>query len=69
MLLTCLHDLLPSLPPSPLLPSAVLCPTFLSPSLPLSAPSLTISLQIADLYRRQQQIQNQGDKAEPEDYY
>ncbi|XP_028987785.1 DNA ligase 1 isoform X2 [Betta splendens] len=29
----------------------------------------TSGAQIADLYRKQQQIQNQGDKAEPEDYY
>ncbi|XP_026230336.1 DNA ligase 1 [Anabas testudineus] len=29
----------------------------------------TTGAQIADLYKRQQQIQNQGDKADPEDYY
>ncbi|KAM9322676.1 DNA ligase 1 isoform 2-T2 [Pholidichthys leucotaenia] len=29
----------------------------------------TTGAQIADLYKKQQQIQNQGDKAEPEDYY
>ncbi|KAM6919201.1 DNA ligase 1 [Xenentodon cancila] len=29
----------------------------------------TTGAQIADLYKKQQQIQNQGDKADPEDYY
>lgn len=29
----------------------------------------TTGSQIADLYKKQQQIQNQGDKADPEDYY
>ncbi|KAM8839059.1 DNA ligase 1 [Synchiropus picturatus] len=29
----------------------------------------TSGSQIADLYKKQQQIQNQGEKAEPEDYY
>lgn len=29
----------------------------------------TSAAQIADLYKKQQQIQNQGDKADPEDYY
>ncbi|XP_063070014.1 DNA ligase 1 [Engraulis encrasicolus] len=29
----------------------------------------TTASQVADLYKRQQQIQNQGDKADPEDYY
>ncbi|KAM4552272.1 DNA ligase 1 [Odontesthes bonariensis] len=29
----------------------------------------TTGAQIADLYQKQQQIQNQGDKADPEDYY
>ncbi|XP_055084447.1 DNA ligase 1 [Periophthalmus magnuspinnatus] len=29
----------------------------------------TTGSQIADLYRKQQQIQNQGEKADPEDYY
>uniref|UniRef100_A0A8C7ZEV0 DNA ligase n=1 Tax=Oryzias sinensis TaxID=183150 RepID=A0A8C7ZEV0_9TELE len=29
----------------------------------------TSGSQIADLYKKQQQIQNQGDKADPEDYY
>ncbi|KAL2080903.1 hypothetical protein ACEWY4_022756 [Coilia grayii] len=29
----------------------------------------TTASQVADLYKRQQQIQNQGDKPDPEDYY
>uniref|UniRef100_A0A3P8NLY1 DNA ligase n=1 Tax=Astatotilapia calliptera TaxID=8154 RepID=A0A3P8NLY1_ASTCA len=29
----------------------------------------TAAAQIAELYKKQQQIQNQGDKADPEDYY
>lgn len=69
----------PHLPPSLLHSlfhaySPMLCP----PSFPLSLSNslfclipahLMCSLQIADLYKRQQQIQNQGDKADPEDYY
>lgn len=38
-----------------------------SPS--LSSVHLFCSLQIADLYKKQQQVQNQGEKADPEDYY
>lgn len=71
MLLTCLHDLLPlppSIPPS-LLRSPFLYILFLKLSLLLHLSSSHVSLQIADLYKRQQQIQNQGDKADPEDYY
>lgn len=30
---------------------------------------LLCSLQIADLYKKQQQIQNQGEKTDLEDYY
>lgn len=36
---------------------------------PLLSVHLSRSLQIADLYKKQQQIQNQGEKADPEDYY
>lgn len=36
---------------------------------PLLSDHLSRSLQIADLYKKQQQIQNQGEKADPEDYY
>lgn len=72
----------PSLPPSS--PLSLLLSLFHACSLmrTLSPPSLSLpislflsisvhlfSLQIADLYKKQQQIQNQGDKADPEDYY
>ncbi|KAM6919369.1 DNA ligase 1 [Lycodopsis pacificus] len=33
------------------------------------AEDATTGAQIADLYKKQQQIQNQGEKADPEDYY
>ena len=65
MLLTRLYDLL-SLSPT-LLPSLFHCELSLMISLTSVHPSC--SLQIADLYRKQQQIQNQGEKADQEDYY
>lgn len=47
--------------------SLLLLPFCHASSLPhLTPPPL---LQMADLYKKQQQIQNQGDKADPEDYY
>lgn len=58
---------------SPSLPPSTLLPLFLANrliSLVLSKHlSPSRSLQIAELYKKQQQIQNQGDKADPEDYY
>lgn len=58
---------------SPSLPPSTLLPLFLANrlvSLVLSKHlSPSQSLQIAELYKKQQQIQNQGDKADPEDYY
>lgn len=57
---------LPASPPYSLYPYCI-------PSFMLFPPCLSLSLwcflQIADLYKKQQQIQNQGDKAEHEDYY
>lgn len=49
--------------------SLLSCPLSLRSCAASVPPSLLPLLQIADLYKKQQQIQNQGEKAAPEDYY